>query len=292
MNEKLSAFQAEKIKAEKKVKIGGGLLIVGIILAVLLSTQGLVAIGVIIAIPGIIVLIMGSSSFGNLNKKFKTEVLTDLVASYVDNGVFRPEMGLSEQQVYATEFVKKEDRFHSEDYLAGEIEGVKFISSDVKLEDRRTEHTKNGTRTYYVTMFLGRVFEFDFNKAFEGYIQVLEKFRPTSRRKFEKIKMESVVFNKKFKTYTTSEHAAFYVLTPHFMEALMKLEKDNKGSIGFSFIDNKLYIAINNFRDTFELKMFKPLNEETFKEFERELLVIKDVIKELKLNHNIFKEEK
>ena len=105
------------------------------------------------------------------------------------------------------------------------------------------------------------------------------------------MKLESVDFNKKFKTYCTSEHSAFYVLTPHFMEALREFEKNNRGNISFSFIDNYLYIGINNFRDTFELKMFRELNQSSFNEFKRELLVIKEIVKELKLNNHIFKKE-
>ena len=55
-----------------------------------------------------------------------------------------------------------------------------------------------------------------------------------AKRKYKKVKLESVQFNKKFKTYATSEHNAFYVLTPHFMEALMAFEQKNKGKIYFS----------------------------------------------------------
>ena len=168
------------------------------------------------------------------------------------------------------------------------MEGVKFVSSDVKLEERHVRHTKNGTQVTYETYYLGRMFIFDFNKPFDGYLQVLEGGRPTSNRGFKKVKLESVAFNKKFKTYSTSEHSAFYVLTPHFMEALMELERKNRGKIYFSFIDNRLYIGINNFINTFELKMFRKLDDKVFDEFKRELLIIKDVIQELKLNKSIF----
>ncbi len=122
-------------------------------------------------------------------------------------------------------------------------------------------------------------------------MQVLEGAKPVRNRKYTKVKLESIQFNKKFKTYATSEHSAFYVLTPHFMEALMKFEQKNKGKIYFSFIDNVLNIGINNYVDTFELKIFKTLDSTVFDSFKRELLVIKDVITELKLNNNIFKKE-
>lgn len=267
--------------------IGAPLVILGVLMFVLLGNLGLL--GLIPLIPGIILAGKGTSDFGKLSKKFKKEVLVDLISTYVDNGKFIPEQGLNINTVYNTEFVKKADRYHTEDYLSGSMEGVSFESSDVKLEERHVQHTKNGTRTYYETYFLGRIFVFDFNKSFDGYLHVLERGKPHSRRKYGKVKMESVVFNKKFKTYATNDHSAFYVLTPHFMEALMDFEKNNKGTISFGFIDNLLYIGINNSKDTFELKMFRKIDDALFEEFKRDLLVIKDVITELKLNNNIFK---
>lgn len=289
MNDKLLKFQNAKKKTEKKVILGGILVIVGLILIVLLIDFG--PFGLILIIPGIIYAIFGVTNFSKLRKSFKTEVLKDLIVESIDNGVFEPEKGLTQSVVYSTEFLKRADIFHSEDYLAGNIDGVDFISSDVKLQERRQVQTKDGTRTEIITYFLGRVFRFEFNKSFDGYLQVLEKGKPVKNRKYKKVKLESVDFNKKFKTFCTSEHAAFYVLTPHFMEALREFEKNNKGSISFSFIDNHLFIGINNFRDTFELKMFKVLNETTFNEFRREMEVIKEVVNELRLNNDIFKKE-
>ena len=289
MEEKLQKFQALKKKAEQKVIIGGVMVVLGLIAYVALITYG--PFGLLLIIPGIVFAIIGFAKFNTIKKKFKIEVLQEVVESFVEDGVFDPSRGLSQGIVYSTEFLKRADVFESEDYLSGKMDGVSFVSSDVKLQERHVEHTNNGTRTTYVTYFLGRVFRFEFNKTFEGYLQVLEKGRPVRNRGYKKIKLESVDFNKKFKTYCTSEHAAFYVLTPHFMEALREFEKNNKGKISFSFIDNYLYIGINNFRDTFELRMFQVLNEQTFDEFKRELYVIQEVVKELRLNNDIFKKE-
>lgn len=289
MEDKLIKFQVLKKKAEKMIIIGGAIVIVGLLLFVALVNYG--PFGLLVIIPGAIVAIIGFSNFSSLSKRFKSEVLSTMIASYVEDGIFDQHRGLSQKIVYDTEFIKRADRFNTEDYLAGKMDGVAFVSSDVKLQERHVERTSNGTRTTYVTYFLGRIFRFEFNKSFDGYLQVLEKGRPIRKRKYSKIKLESIDFNKKFKTYCTSEHAAFYVLTPHFMEALRKFEQNNKGNISFSFIDNYLYIGINNFRDTFALKIFRELNEETFNEFKRELLVIQEVIKELRLNNDIFKKE-
>jgi hypothetical protein len=288
MVEDLTKYIQQKEKAEKQVKIGGAIIILGVLGLLFPDAGGIILVVAGFIIGGIIAGI-GFSKFSKLSKMFKQEVLTGLIDTFVDNGYFDPNAGLSQAQVYNTEFLKRADRFHSEDFLSGSMEDVQFVSSDVKLEEKHVRHTKNGTETYYETYFLGRVFIFEFNKSFDGYLQVLESNHPTRNRGYKKVKLESVQFNKKFRTYATNEHSAFYVLTPHFMEALMKFEQENKGRIYFSFIDNLLYIGINNFKDTFELRMFRKLDDRIFDEFKRDLLVIKDVITELKLNRNIFR---
>jgi hypothetical protein len=75
------------------------------------------------------------------------------------------------------------------------------------------------------------------------------------------------------------------------MEGLMDFEANNKGHISFSFIGKHLHIGINNFRDTFELKKFVPVSMAIFDEFKKELLVVQEIIKELKLNNKIFMKE-
>jgi hypothetical protein len=192
----------------------------------------------------------------------------------------------------STEFLKRPDRIKSEDYLAGELDGVKFVSSDVILQDRRVTHTsKGGTHTRYVTYFHGRIFRFDFNKAFKGSVQVLESYSPKSRRHFENVSLESVDFNKIFKTYATNAHTAFYILTPHFMESLMSLEKKHPGNLGFSFLDTQLHVAIHNRQSAFSIRPFSKMDTTLLSRFDEDLNIIYDIVDDLKLNKDIFKEE-
>lgn len=289
MTTKLQTYQNAKSKLERTTIVGGILLVFGLLLFVALAAQG--PYGLIGIIPGIGLIIYASSKLNALSKQFKQEVLGELVRDHINQGQLLIGSGLSKEQAMETEFLKRPDRFHSEDFISGSMDDVSFISSDVKLEEKHVHHTKNGTRTEWVTYFLGRIFIFDFNKRFEGALQVAENTKPTGRKKFNKIKMESIEFNRVYKTYTTNDHTAFYVLTPHLMDALLNFEKNNKGHISFSFIGSKLYIAINNFRDTFELRLFRKIDQSTIEEFKRDLLVIHDIVRELKLNKKIFLKE-
>ncbi len=292
MREKLNRFNDMKRKSEKMTGIGLTILGIGLLLLLGLYMGGAdnaqILAFIVIAI-GLIIAAAGAAEFSKIKSRFKTEVLSEYFAEAIPGVKYHPEGGLSQTDVYATEFLKRADRFHTEDLLQGQMDEVDFISSDVKLEERHVQHTKNGTRVYYVTYFLGRVFKFTFNKEFDGQLQVLESGSPLSSRKFQRVELESIDFNKKFRTFSTNELSAFYVLTPDIMEAIFALEQRNPGRIGLSFSGDTLYIAINNNKDTFEIKMFSQINEGIMDEFRKDLLVIQDFVHTLKLNTKIFK---
>ena len=94
-----------------------------------------------------------------------------------------------------------------------------------------------------------------------------------------------------FKTYANDDLSAFYVLTPHLMVSLLELEKENPGCIMMSMNSNILYMAINNNRDTFSLKMNQKIDDRLIGLFEKDMNVINNIIEEMKLNNKIFKEE-
>lgn len=290
MEDKYTTFNQSKKKSERKVALGGSIIAVGALMAIAgnANQNGLMVIGIIIGLAGFIVFGIGMGNFSTLKKSFKNTVLKQMFNDIIPGIQYSPETGLSPDIVYSTDFLKRADRYHSEDFLKGELDGVEFISSDVKLEERHVQHTKNGTRVYYVAYFIGRVFRFTFNKNFVGSLQVLEAGSPRSRG-YEKVKLESIDFNKKFKTFATEEITAFYILTPDIMEAIHKLERRHPGRIGLSFHGEHLFVAINNNKDTFEVQMFRKIDEMMVKEFEQDLLVIKDFIMTLKLNNNLFK---
>jgi len=280
--------------AEKRILIGMGIGVTGLVLFIAsmgMDETGVFVIGAtILIIAGLVLMVMGSTSFSRLSHEFKSKYLPQMINCVLPDVEYHFDRGLSQQTVYATEFIKTADRFHSEDLFIGKIDGVDFIGGDVHLEERHVEQTKEGTRESFVTYFLGRIFEFTFNKTFEGYLQVLESGSMESNQKYHNIKLESIDFNKKFRTYATTELTAFYILTPEIMESILHLEKNNPGKVNLSFYGDKMYIAINNSRDTFELRMFRKVDQTLIDEYQKDLNVFKDIVSALRLNNQIFKQ--
>ncbi len=61
------------------------------------------------------------------------------------------------------------------------------------------------------------------------------------------VKMESINFNEKFLTYSKDPKGTFYVLTPHVMETILKLESKLNRRIMLLFNEDYLVLAINDY---------------------------------------------
>lgn len=278
----------EKSKYERRMILGFGATIIAFISFIPLT----IAIGMIgfliIALPFI-----GGALYASMNQKKIKEISNNFKKVYVSEelqkvfpaSTYIYNKGFTEEEVVKSGLLYDRDRYASEDMISGNFEGVNFRCSDVLQREVRS----NGKHTTIVTVFQGRFYEFDFPKPFKANLLLLQpfNFRPFSNLK--KIKMESITFNSEMKVYAESEHEAFYILTPHFMEKLLYLDSKYLDKISFSFLDNKLFIAIDSRKDYFDIKPFHPVNKSIVSEYREELDDIKEFIKVLQLNQSLFK---
>lgn len=139
---------------------------------------------------------------------------------------------------------------------------------------------------------------FDFNKKFQCDLQVRDRRFSyakksggwfSDRDKTEKLETESVEFNRTFKVYAENDSEAFYILTPHFMEALMRAKVQADGEVLFCFVDSKLHVAVNNKSDSFEPPVWSPIDRETVRRAVTEdMSLITDLVDTLKLDERLF----
>ncbi|QVK17453.1 DUF3137 domain-containing protein [Mycoplasmatota bacterium] len=226
--------------------------------------------------------------FKNLSNEFKSKYLPAEIKKIYPNCIYNVTKGFTKEEIYHSKVLRQQDRYHSEDFMSGEFEGVQFESADVNLQDVRS----NGKSTTVVTVFLGRVYKFEFNKPFKSNILINQPSFFYHLFGWNRIKTESKKFNSELSIYSDNEHDAFYILTPHFMERLLVLDRKYHDKISFSFINNQLYIAINTNRDTFDLKMFHPLDLSILQEYRNELNDIKEFVYQLNLDKTLFLDNK
>lgn len=256
-----------------------------IVVGVMLYLANMIEVAIPVGVVGIIVAAIGASQSASLTKALKEKFLYELLVKNFDDVRYNPTHGATREEVMESELLQRSDRFYSNDLIEASYNGIDFLMSDIKLQ----EVVHRDKRTEVRTIFQGPFMKFTFNKNFKGKLQVRERGFVTWFSKYDKIKMESMEFNKKFSTYSTEDHTAFYILTPHLMEDLLQMERERRGDFYFSFIDGEMFIALDNRRDNFEIPAFGKVDESIGEKFEREFSIIKDIINELKLNKNIFK---
>ena len=228
-------------------------------------------------------------------KNYKNIFVLSALQNCFDNITYNQNKGFEKEYIDKIGMLNTGDRYYSNDLISGTYKNINFEQSDIHIEEKHESKDRDGnTETTWVIIFRGKYMVFDFNKTFKANIQIIGNGFDASSLPWEKIfsrvELEDENFNKKFCVYSEDEHEAFYILTPHFMEKLKRLEEKINGGIMFGFVDNKLHVAIDNFIDSFEYNVYQPINEhEIKKDVMEELNVITDFVDYLDLENDLFK---
>jgi hypothetical protein len=84
----------------------------------------------------------------------------------------------------------------------------------------------------------------------------------------------------------------FYVLTPHFMEYIIAADETANARTYFCFAGEKVHIAVDSRRDTFEVRGADSKDPEMARErIKKEMAYITGILDELLQNHYLFGEE-
>ncbi|MDD2790412.1 MAG: DUF3137 domain-containing protein [Sulfurimonas sp.] len=191
------------------------------------------------------------------------------------------------------------DRISGNDFVNGEIDGVKIEFSDLHVERR---HKDSRGRESWTTLFRGLFIVADFNKTFHGKTVVL----PDSAQKTfgdliggwlqsknlgrdELIKLDDVEFENKFVVYGTDQIEARYILSHSLMKRILAFKKKTKHPLYISFVGHAIHIAIEYNKDLFEPTVFSSLLDyKTAMEYVQTLHLAIGIIEELKLNQKLW----
>ena len=232
---------------------------------------------------------------------FKTFFVKSSLEKVFTDLKYMPESGISPNVIRDTGMMYMGDRYSSEDFVSGKYKNIGFCQADVHIEEEHQSTDSEGhTTTYYVTIFRGRWMIFDFNKTFKANVQVCQKgfgnnkvinsiFSKSTR--YQKIQMESTDFNKRFLVYAQDAHDAFYIITPHIMEKIIKLSGDINGKILLCFINNQLHVGLYDNDDSFEpSSCFSTIDtERVTQDVLSDINKITMFVDELELDNDLFK---
>lgn len=251
--------------------------------------------GVVIWVVSTAVCVFTCVFLGKSSNKQKAKI-KELIGQYIVKGVLAEKIDIIEYSPthYINEkFVKKcailpnYNRIRGSDYLSGNYRGRKFIYCDLLLEWKGEEST--------TTEFQGHFMKMELGKDIEGFVQIKERKNPRKSNGFlaglfgtgsshNSIETENVAFNNQFEIKASDDHLAFYILTPQFMESVMRLDELADGYTNIEFRDTSVVVTLNNGKDSFEIKKIlrsRKRLEKYRQRFRKELDVILGVFDEV-----------
>ena len=261
----------------------------GIMIAVMVLGVFGVAFSPVLGIVFIIlVFLFGRSlpSKKNYMKLYKEKIVRGVYEQMFDHVSYTPDKGFSREWVEEKLLISRGNRFYSDDYVSGEYKGCHFERSDVTMQD----HRSTGKSSYTVTLFRGPWMVFDLEKSFQSYTKIVEREFLNSGKPsmfsidVNEIEMENIEFNQQFRVYTTNEHDAFYVLTPHFMEKLMEIEKRYGGKMTVGLINSQLHLLLYTDENAFEAPLMEEVTEQNAIVCQRQADIVCELIDSLDLD--------
>lgn len=232
--------------------------------------------------------------------EFKNKIIEPLIQE-LDNRLNYTQLLHVPQHLFErSEFFKQTvDRLRGNDYVHGEIDGVRLEFSDLHAEKH---HKDSKGRESWSTIFQGLFIVADFHKTFHGKTVILPDsaqstfgdliggwLQSKNLERDELIKLDNNEFEKKFVVYGTDQIEARYILSHSLMHKLLGFEKKSKHPLYISFVGHSIHIGIEYNKDLFEPSVFSSLLEyKIAMEYVQTLHLAIGIVEELKLNQKLW----
>lgn len=293
IQQSLADLSKERSEAFRKVPLQG--LFVGLPIGLIIGAFTEFHIVVFILAYALGCVIMGIADYTSRNGKYKREVMPKLVDALCPGATYSPQGTISKDMIAASHLFPAGwgERFENEDTIRGVVGKTDFVYGEVELYHMQ----QSGKTTVKVTDFKGFVFEADFNKYFQGVTLLSsQKFRLATHLGFfsglNRCKLEDVRFEDAYRTYTTNDQEARYILTPALQERILQMNKVFRTQLGddevnISFHDDRMLIMVPSSTNRFEVKY----DAEGVRRDFLALSLMLDIVEQLNLNLRIWSKE-
>ena len=251
-------------------------------------------IGFALVIISIIILIVGicvrSSYIKSAYASLEDIAINKYFPGYTKNSNYGFDLGY----LLKPGFFAYPDRYYKSNYLKASYKGINFEKAayDLQKEHKSTDSKGNTTVTYQ-TYAKGTMYVFDFEREFGEIVKVLEKEGVLSfgmsKDNLTKVETEFINFNKKFRVLCSNENTVFYILTPQVQEEILELEKKYSGSFYMAFMNNQLFVAINDYDRSVSIPFAKKITKESLDAALDFFITPAIIIDGLKLDGNKYK---
>jgi hypothetical protein len=222
------------------------------------------------------------------------------VESYTPDGSFSAE--------HIRETYLKSD-FHNcagSDLVKGKYKGVYFAFCDLLLTLNMEETDSDGnTSTESVTVFQGQWVELSLKRPLNSVVYLAERrekehfldpkslydyYAHNFGRNVQEARTNNDEFNKRYQVFTDAPQDMFNILTPNFMECIIKTSNAANSRTFFCFTGDRARIAMENKRDLFELDNLKKATDFDWlrSKFKADIQFITGVFDEILKNEYLF----
>jgi hypothetical protein len=203
---------------------------------------------------------------------------------------YAPSCHLSQIKLKESGLIPSWNVIRGSDLVVGTYKGVSFSFSDIELI-RESGSGKNRSRT---TVFKGQWLIFDTVREVPLGVMLRERDRDNRKAKSD-IETENIEFNRRFVITCHDPHTAFFILTPHFMEYIIKADNRAQARTFINISGRSVHVALHNGRDLFEpdgKKIFTVNSIATLRmQMRWDVNYIAGIIDEFLLNETLFGKE-
>lgn len=287
--------QYDKCKKRTRLLLGvllPCLIVFFVLLAIFVSYAFAIFGAIVLIISTVIICSTSGFKWNNFKNKYGKHVLNILFENYQYD--YKSNYAINKSIFKASKFAGSFDNYSGEDLIKIKIKNdddtpsnVEFAICDLDVTETRTRvvtdrqghtHVEHYTVTVYKGAFGYVKFPFSFKCALDLNVY---------RKAYDRIKLEDIDFNKRFKTYTDNQIEALCILTPTMMTKLKELDK-RVNDLKLSLKNDTLYIGFS--RNLFEVnKKVKKLDGNVFSRYYDDVNNLYEILEEIKNNNKVFK---
>lgn len=250
----------------------------------------------------------------NLKEFAGEHVLKEIIAERIKIFEYSPNGNPGKKFLRSLGVLPSFDNVYGSDYIRGMYKENEIMYCDLKLEEEYETTDSDGDRVNKsVTVFQGQVISLVLGKPLgDKRLRISEranKRKPSGfmQNAFENVasalgikinehvvSLENEAFNNQFEVKSNDEEFAFYILTPHFMESIVRADVLANGRTNICFSGNRASISMYNGRDAFELgkKLCnKKRLEEDRQKMRNDLSTILSIVDEILNKERLFNSE-
>lgn len=253
---------------------------------------------------------IGNSQSNKLKAFIGEHLIKGILAEKIDISQYTPCPTTPMDFIKKCTIIPRYDRITISDYIKGTYRGVALSYCDLHLEQEDTDTDDDGhTSTTYRTVFKGHLINLGLGQKVEGFVKIKERKNSRKEKGFfsnvlsgaadvlgikakdEAIEVENEVFNNQFEIKTNNQQMTFYILTPQFMENIVRADEMANGYTNIEFRDKNAFISINNGRDSFEITktvVNKKAVENCRQQIRNDLCRILAIVDEILTKENLF----